>query len=179
MALPDYFRIEPGTAIVWGEAGASGVTLTLSLDALADGTARMGAVADLGANWDEEYSVMLVVETGTAPAAGTRVDLYLPCTHSASYYPGGVSGSDAAWPSNSNEDEWALQLGAPACSLLATADGNVTQVQAPVIWRPSGRYVVPVVDNNLGQAFRDQATASNNTSRVIIIPRRLLVQDTA
>lgn len=177
--LPDYFKIEPGTAIIWGEAGASGVTHTLSLDALADATARMGAVADLGANWDEEYSVMLVVETGTAPAAGTRVDLYLPCTHSASYYPGGVTGSDGAWPGDSNEDEWALQLGAPACSLLATADANVTQVQAPVIWRPSGRYVVPVVDNNLGQTIRDQATATNNTSRVILIPRRLLIQDGA
>lgn len=177
MALPDTFKITPGTAVIWGEAGAAGVTHTLSLDALADGTARMGAVADLGASWDMEYSVMLVVETGTAPTAGNRVDLYLPCTHSTSYYPGGVSGSDGAWPADSNEDEWALQLGAPACSLMATNDGNVTQVQAPVIWRPSGRYVVPVVDNNLGQAFRDQATASNNTSRVILIPLAVQVVD--
>ena len=177
MALPDTFKVVPGTAVVWGEAGAAGVTLTLSLDALADGTARMGAVADLGASWDMDYSVMLVVETGTAPTAGNRVDLYMPCTHSTSYYPGGVTGSDAAWPGDSNEDEWALQLGAPACSLIATNDGNVTQVQAPVLWRPSGRYVVPVVDNNLGQAFRDQATASNNTSRVILVPLAVQVTD--
>lgn len=179
MALPDYFKIEPGTAVIWGEAGASGVTHTLSLDALADGTARMGAVADLGAQFDEEYMVMLVIETGTAPTAGTRVDLYLPTTHSTSFYPGGVTGSDGAWPSDSNEDEWALQLGAPVCSLIATADGNTTQVQAPVIWRPAGRYVVPVVDNNLGQAVRDEATATDNGSRVILVPRRLLVQDAA
>lgn len=177
MALPDTIKTVPGTPIIWGEAGASGVTLTLSLDALADATARMGAVADLGASWDMDYSVMLVVETGTAPAAGTRVDLYLPCTHSTSYYPGGVTGSDAAWPADSNEDEWALQLGAPACSLLATNDANVTQVQAAALWRPSGRYVVPVVDNNLGQAFRDQATASNNTSRVILVPLTVQVVD--
>ena len=177
MALPDTIKTVPGTPIIWGEAGASGVTHTLSLDALADGVARMGAVADLGTSWDMDYSVMLVVETGTAPTAGNSVDLYLPCTHSASYYPGGVSGSDGAWPADSNEDEWALQLGAPACSLLATNDGNVTQVQAPVLWRPSGRYVVPVVDNNLGQAFRDQATASNNTSRVILIPLVVTVTD--
>lgn len=177
MALPDTFKVVPGTPIIWGEAGAPGVTHTLSLDALADGTARMGAVADLGASWDMDYSVMLVVETGTAPAAGVRVDLYLPCTHSASYYPGGVTGSDGAWPADSNEDEWALQLGAPACSLIATADGNVTQVQAPVIWRPSGRYVVPVVDNNLGQTIRDQATAANNTSRVILVPLAVQVVD--
>ena len=177
MALPDTFKVTPGTPVIWGEAGAAGVTHTLSLDALADGTARMGAVADLGASWDIEYSVMLVVETGTAPTAGLRVDLYLPCTHSTSYYPGGVTGSDGAWPGDSNEDEWALQLGAPACSLMATNDGNVTQVQAPVIWRPTGRYVVAVVDNNLGQSFRDQATASNNTSRVILVPLQVQVVD--
>lgn len=177
MALPDTFKVTPGTSLIWGETGAAGVTHVLSFDALADGTARMGAVADLGASWDMDYSVMLVIETGTAPTAGNRVDLYLPCTHSASYYPGGVTGSDGAWPADSNEDEWALQLGAPACSLIATNDGNVTQVQAPVIWRPSGRYVVPVVDNNLGQAIRDQATASNNTSRVILTPLAVQVTD--
>jgi len=177
MALPDTLRVVPGTAVIWGEAGAPGVTLTLSLDALANGTARMGAVADLGASWDMDYSVMLVIETGTAPTAGTRVDLYLPCTHSTSYYPGGVTGSDGAWPADGAEDEWVLQLGAPVLSLIATNDGNVTQVQAPVIWRPSGRYVVPVVDNNLGQAIRDQATASANTSRVILVPLAVQVTD--
>lgn len=170
MALPDYIKTSYGTPIVWGEAGASGVTHTMSLDALADGSARMGAVADLGASWDRDYVVMLVVETGTAPTAGNSAQLYLPCTHSTSYYPGGVTGSDGAWPSDGNEDEWVKQLGAPVVSLTATNDGNVVQVQAPVIWRPRGRYVVPVVDNNLGQAFRDEATATNNDSRVIIIP---------
>lgn len=177
MALPDTLRVVPGTAIVWGEAGATGVTHTLSLDALADGAARMGAVADLGASWDMDYAVMLVVETGTAPVAGMRVDLYLPCTHSTSYYPGGVTGSDGVWPADSTEDEWAMQLGSPVLSLIATNDGNVTQVQAPVIWRPSGRYVVPVVDNNLGQAIRDQAAASDNASRVILVPLAVQVTD--
>lgn len=177
MPLPDTIKIVPGTAIVWGEAGGTGVTLTLSLDALADATARMGAVADLGASWDAEYMVMLAIETGTAPTAGNRVDLYLPCTHSTSYYPGGVTGSDGAWPGDSNEDEWALQLGAPVVSLIATNDGNAMQVQAPVIWRPSGRYVVPIVDNNLGQAFRDLTPNSGNTSRVIIVPLVATITD--
>lgn len=170
MALPDSIKVSPGTAIVWGEAGASGVTHTLSLDALADGAARMGAVADLGASWDVWYSVMLVVETGTQPTAGNSVQLYLPCTHSTSYYPGGVTGSDGAWPSDSNEDEWAKQLGAPVVSLIVTADANTVQVQAPVLWRPRGRYVVPVVDNNIGLAFRDETTATDNGSRVILVP---------
>lgn len=179
MALPDYFKVGPGTAVIWGEAGASGVTLTLSLDALASGSARMGAVADLGANWDEEYLVLFAVETGTAPTAGTTAELYLACTHSTSYYPGTVTGSDAAWPSDGNEDEWAVQLGPPVVVLVATNDGTVLQVQNSVIWRPAGRYVVPVVDNNLGQAFRDEATATNNDSRVILVPRQMWIQDAA
>lgn len=176
MALPDTFKVTPGTPVVWGESGASGVTNTLSLNGLADGAARMGAVADLGASWDVEYSVMLVVEPTSAPTAGNRVDLYLPCTHSTSYYPNETTGSDGAWPADSNEDEHALQLGAPVCSLIATNDARV-QVQAPVIWRPSGRYVVPVVDNNLGVAFKTDATASDNKSRVILIPLALQVVD--
>ena len=180
MALPDYFKIEPGTAVIWGEAGGAGVTHTLSLDALADGTARMGVYADLGAQFDEEYMAMLIVETGTAPTAGTRVDLYLVCTDALTRWPGGVTGADAAWPADTNEDEWALQIAsALTLSLVATNDGSVTQIQSPVIWRPSGRYVVPVVDNNLGQAFRDVTPNSGNTSRVIITPRRMLVQDAA
>ena len=70
MALPDKIQITQGTAIVWGESGASGVTHTMSLDALANSAARMGASADLGANFDDEYLVYLVAETGTAPTAG-------------------------------------------------------------------------------------------------------------
>lgn len=177
MALPDSFKTVPGTPIIWGQTGASGVTLVLSFNGLADGVARMGAVADLGASWDVDYSVMLVCEPTSAPAAGTRVDLYLPCTHSTSYYPNEITGSDATWPtSDSNEDEHALQLGAPACSLIATADARA-QVQAPVLWRPSGRYVVPVVDNNLGVAFKTDGTPANNTSRVILIPLTVQVTD--
>ena len=87
-----------------------------------------------------------------------------------------MTGSDAAWPGDSNEDEWALQLGAPAVSLIATND-TATQVQAPVIWRPSGRYVVPVVDNNLGQAFADATPNSANASRVILVPLVATITD--
>lgn len=176
MALPDTFKTVPGTPIVWGQSGAAGVTHVLSFNGLADGAARMGVVADLTASWDMEYSVMLVCEPTSAPTAGNRVDLYLPCTHSTSYYPNEVTGADGAWPADSNEDEHALQLGAPVCSLIATNDARV-QVQAPVIWRPSGRYPVPVVDNNLGVAFKTDGTPADNKSRVILIPLAVQVVD--
>ena len=177
MALPDFAKIEQGTAVVWGEASGSGVTNTLSLDALANGSGRMGAAVDLGSVFDEEYLVYLYVETGTAPTAGTYVELYLASSHDNSNWPGKVTGSDAAYPATVSANK--LQLGPPVVILIATNDGTTTLKQQPVIWNPPARYVVPVVINSLGQAFRDEATASNNDSRVIIVPRRLLVQDTA
>jgi hypothetical protein len=139
----------------------------------------MGASADLGATWDQDYYVQLIIESGSAPTAGGTVDLYLACCYDNSSWPAGVSGSDGAWPSDGNEDEWAKQLGFPVTQLVATNDGNTIQRQNPVIWRPPGRYVVPVVDNNMDQAVRDEATATNNDSRVILVPVRSLLQDTA
>jgi len=178
MALPDYFVQSQGTPVIWRDSGGSGGTAVIPLNNLADGAARMGAAVDLGENWNREYLVTLVVETGTAPTAGNRVDLYFACSHDNSLWPAGVTGSDGAWPADGNEDEWAAQLGWPVVSLLATNDGNATQVQNPVIWRPSGRYVAPVTDNNLGVAFRNQGTPSANASRIILVPLRDAVVDT-
>lgn len=179
MALPDYVKIEPGTAVVCGEAGATGVTVTLSFDGLASGSAIMSAVIDFGAQFDEEYSVIAAIESGTAPTAGGAIDVYIPCTHGTAYYPGGVTGSAGAWPGDGDEDQWAKQLGPPVTSVIATNDANVLQVQAAVIWRPTARYGVVVVDNNWDQAVRDETTATDNDSRVILVPRRLLIQDAA
>ena len=169
MALPDTFKVSQGTAIVWGEAGASGVTHTLSLDALADGAARQGASADLGADWDRDYAVYLVAETGTAPTAGNVVDLYLVGSQNGTDWPAKVTGSDGAYTLGTG-DANLRQAGPPVVSLFATNDANAVLRQAPAIWRPLGRYVAPIVDNNLGQAIRDEATAANNDSRVILIP---------
>lgn len=176
-ALPDYFKVERGTAIVFGEASGTGVTNTLSLDALANGSGRMSASVDLGAQWDEEYEVYLEVELGTAPTAGTTVELYIACSRDNTNWPGKVTGSEAAYPTTVADNK--KQLWPVVCVLVATADTNTIVKQNPVIWRPTGRYICVVVVNLLGQAFRDEATASNNDSRVILIPRRSLVQDTA
>ena len=176
MALPDYFELTQGTAIIWGDAGGSGVTATLTLDALANGAARMGAAVDLGANFAPSYAVHLLVETGTAPTAGTTVDLYLLSDWDNTTWPAKVTGSDGAYTLGTS-DANLRQAGPPVVSLIATNDGNTLLYQAPVIWRPRGRYVVPIVDNNLGQAFRDRVTASDNLSRVILIPIREVIND--
>ena len=176
MALPDNLKIQQGTAIIWGEAGASGVTHTCSLDALANAAARMGASADLGATFDDEYLAWLLVETGTAPAAGTTVELYLVCSRDNSQWPAKVTGSDAAYTLGTS-DANLKQAVAPVVSLIATNDTNTLLVQSPVVWRPRGRYVVPIVYNKLGVAFRDETTATDNDSRVILVPRQAIITD--
>ena len=176
MALPDYIEATQGTAVVWGEAGASGVTATLSLDALASGSARMGAAVDLGANFADEYIVELRVETGTAPTAGNTVELYLLSSTDNTNWPAKVTGSDGAYTLGTS-DANLKQVGSPVVTLVATNDGNTVLIQSQSIWRPRGRYVVPIVDNNLGQAFRDETTATDNGSRVILTPRRIVIND--
>ena len=176
MALPDYIEVTQGTAIIFGESGASGVTATLSLDALANGSARMSAAADLGADFADEYLVFFRVETGTAPTAGNTVDLYLLSSYDNTNWPAKVTGSDAAYTLGT-ADANLRQAGPPVVVLIATADGTTVLEQAPVIWRPRGRYVVALVDNNSGQAIRDEATNTDNGSRVILVPRRIKLND--
>ena len=169
MALPDSFKVSQGTAIIWGQSGATGVTNTLSLNNLADGTARQGASVDLGSDWDRDYAVYLIIETGTAPTAGNTVDLYLIGSRDGSEWPAKVTGSDAAYTLGTS-DANLRQAGPAVASLVATADANTVLRQAPVIWRPISRYVAPIVDINLGQATRNETTATDNASRVILIP---------
>jgi hypothetical protein len=137
----------------------------------------MGAAVDLGASWARRYAVYLIVETGTAPTAGTTVDLYLVCSRDNTDWPAKVTGSDAAYTLGTS-DANLKQAGPPVVSLIATADANTVLQQAPVIWEPTGRYVVPICDNNLGQAFRDETTATDNGSRAIIVPLVDKVEDT-
>ena len=176
MALPDYIEVTQGTAVVWGEAGASGVTATLSLDALANGAARMGAAVDLGANFADEYIVELRVETGTAPTAGNTYELYFGFSHDNTNWPAKMTGSNGAYTLGTN-DANLRQIGSPAVVLTVTNDGNTLLIQTGSIIRPRARYVAPLVDNNSGQATRNQGTAANNLSRVYLIPRRLVIND--
>lgn len=178
MALPDYFKVEQGTAIIWGEAGASGVTHTLSFDGLANGSAIQGDYADLGADWDQWYIVYPRVETGTAPTAQNTVDFYLVSNYQTTDWPAKMTGSAGSYTLGTS-DANLRQAGPATVSLIATADADTVLIQAPVLWRPLGRYVAPIADNNLGQAIRDEATATNNGSRLIIIPYREFIKDTA
>jgi len=175
MALPDFIDLTQGTPIIWGESGASGVTHVLSVDGLANGSARMGAAADLGADFAERYALYLLVETGTAPTVGLTVDVYLCWSYDNASWPAKVTVSDGAYTLGT-ADANLRQAGAPY-SLIATNDTNTVLVQSPYIITPKSRYVVPILDNNLGQAIRDETTATDNGTRIILVPIRAKVVD--
>jgi hypothetical protein len=128
----------------------------------------MGASVDLGANFDQLYALYIVAETGTAPTAGSH-DIYFAQSRNNTDWPGGVTGSDAAYTLGSN-DAYLRQIGTPAGSLFVTNDANSVLRQNPYVFRPISRYIAPIWDNNSGQALRNEATATNNDSRVILVP---------
>jgi len=118
----------------------------------------------------------LQVETGTAPTAGLTVEVYLLSSWDNTNWPAKATGSDGAYTLGTS-DANLRQAGAPVITLVATNDADTVLTQAPVIWRPRGRYVAPILDNNLGQAIRDEATATNNGTRIILVPRRTIIND--
>jgi hypothetical protein len=173
MGLPDFFNQSEGTPIVWGEPGAvlmgRTVTNNMSLDALANGAGMNGVFVDLGADRAASYAVYILAETGTAPAAGAIVEVFFSESHTSSFFPGKATGTNAAYSSTPSVATNKMQLGNPFI-LVATADANTELIQDPYIFYPKGRYIAPVYINGLGQALRDEATASNNTSGIILIP---------
>ena len=177
MALPDYIRVTQGTAIIAGSSGATGVTHTFSLDALANGAAQQSVLIDFGATFPRRVAVYFRVETGTAPTAGNTTELYIVSSWDGTTWPAKVTGSDGSYTLGTS-DANLKQAGPPVVSLIATNDSNTVLGQDAVIYEPKGRYAVLIADNNLGVGYRDETTNSNNDSRVIIVPLPDTSEDT-
>jgi hypothetical protein len=175
MALPDFFGTVQGTAIVWGQSGATGVTKELSFNNLANAAAQQGASADLALSVGGIFLlpdfcwVYLSVETGTAPTASLTFEAYLVSSYDNTLWPAKVTGSNGSYTLGTS-DANLRQAGTPAVSLVATNDGNTVLTQVPSVWYPRGRYVAPIVDNNLGQSLRNETTPADNGSRLIVVP---------
>lgn len=181
MALPNYFGVVPGTAVILGDASATtnfAVTKTLTLNALASGAARMSDYINFGEDWTEEWACAVLIETGTAPTAGTTVDVHIGYSTLNNLFPGGCTGSDGVFQSG-NEAAFLKRLGRPINQFIATASTNTLGFQNFRFFRPMAQYGVVVAYNQLGQAIRNQGTASNNLSRIILCPRNALVSTTA
>lgn len=162
----------PGTAIVWGHSGGSGVTKDIALDALGAGAAREGDYADLGSTFPEWLSLWLWAETGTAPTANEQVECWLNWSHNSTDWSGGGTGADAAFTIGTNDANLRLVgQGSRSATCMVTATANTLFKAGPFSVRARARYVSPIVVNRFGtQTLRDHATASDHASRVIIVP---------
>lgn len=155
-----------GTPVVWADttdyAGDGGTrTHQIDLTGLADGAARQGAKADLGATRAKHFSVTVCVEMAVVPVSKAAVDIYWATSPHATpglINPGGCSGADAAYTGtagDSLDDSLAQLIYLGSVSLTADAD-PVLQIQNFTLF-PQHRYGMPVIDNNGGQAMHSDA----------------------
>lgn len=159
--------VKSGTPICWADttdysSTNSGITRTHQIDltSIANGAARQGDKADLGATRADRFAVQVGFEIDIAPTAGTAIEVYWSDSYSGTAgtgNTGGASGADAAYKAG-EEDEWKKQL-ILIGTLICTADAATT-VQVQCInseFRPPTRYGMPVVVNKCGQAFEGDA----------------------
>ncbi|NQU19752.1 MAG: hypothetical protein HQ567_00605 [Candidatus Nealsonbacteria bacterium] len=142
--------VKQGTDKVWKNSGGD---YAITLAGLAVDAGRCGVKGDLGATFARRYAVTLEVNMDVAPTAGRCLELYWAASRDNTTFPGGATGTDAAYKAG-EVDEWKRQLGRPigCLSLTADADGTVqTQVFAP--FTPPTRYGCPVLINKADQAL--------------------------
>lgn len=176
VALPDYFKTEPGTAKTVKNSGG---TAAITLASLANGNgtstgARQAATLDLGANWARLWRIDTDFELAATPTAGNTINLYGSFSNSTGAGKGNTSGSDASYTGYSNNIDAAAKQLVPLGSHICTAQATATVQKANVgVFFPTGRYLNLVVDNRSGAAFH-----SDETNQVITLtPLEELVQD--
>lgn len=176
VTLPDYMKVEPGTAKTIKNSGGD-AAITLASLANGNGTstgARQAATLDLGANWAQCWRLDTEFELAATPTAGNVINLYGSWLNATGAGNGNTSGSDAAYTGYSNNIDAAAKhlefLGAHICTAQVTSTVQKSNV---AIIRPKGRYLNLVVDNRSGAAFH-----STDTNQVIrLTPLEDLVQD--
>lgn len=137
-----------GTAKVWKDAGGD---YAISLALLLDGAGRGGVKADLGATFAARYAVAVEINMDVAPVAGKLIEVYWAPSRDNSVFPGGATGTDAAYKPG-EEDEWKRQL-LIIGGLVVTADADAVVQTQVFVFSPPARYGCPVVINKTGQSF--------------------------
>ena len=159
MAVTHYLgrEINTGSQIIWGPSGASGVTHNMDLNNLTTGNGREGVYADLGANWEGMYTILFVMEHGgTLPSYGGCYPLWLFCSPDTSSWPTPLTATDAAVTSNNN---YRQRWGMFDHFTQSTADTNTAYKSYLKLWKPTGRYVTPLVENWTGSSARSNGTS--------------------
>ena len=178
-----------GTPLVWGQPGGtiaptptSGLNLTLLN--LANNDSREGPYADLQAGATgrtaEWYEITLILESGAQPTANSSSYLYFAETSDlANIKPGETTDADALYLSGEAANSAGLPNLTRTIFFRHRATANLRLVQAPILWRFAGRYIAPIVYNASGAAFRNNTTATDHASRVVVTPIYPVIQDTA
>lgn len=161
MALPDTFKVQPGTAKVIRNTGGDAV-ITLASLANGNGTsagARQAVSLDLGAKWARWWRIDASFEIAATPTAGNTINLYGSFANASGAGQGGTSGTDAAYTGYANNIDAAAKhlefLGAHVCTADTTA---VVQASNVGKFFPSGRFLNLVVDNRSGAALHSTET---------------------
>lgn len=172
MALPDFFKVQPGTAKTIKNSGGDAA---ITLASLANGSMRQAVTLDLGANWAQRWRIDTDFELAATPTAGNAIDLFASFSNATGAGAANTSGTDAAYAgysSNASASSKQLEfIGAHICTSQATA---TVQKARPGVFMPKGRYMNLVVDNESGAAFH-----STDTNQVITLtPLDEVIQDT-
>jgi hypothetical protein len=140
--------LKQGPSKVWKQSGGD---YAITLASLADGAGRCGEKADLGASFAAHYAVTLEVNLDVAPTAGNVIELYWAASYDNTTFPGGATGTDAAYKPG-EVDEWKKQLLAVGCLVVTNDADAVVQTQV-FAFSPPTRYGCPVIVNKAGQAL--------------------------
>ena len=164
--MATYGPLVAGTPITWADSGG---TNTMTLSALASGSARQGpkstTLVDNTKGLPALLEVLLTVTPTSAPTDLKTVDCYLSFSDSATAgtnNPGNLSGTDATYTAGAGE----LAQPVFAGSLVASHDiGAAAQFQRFLVV-PQDAYVSPALVNNMDVAFK---TATGVTVHSITI----------
>ena len=140
--------VKQGTNKVWKNSGGD---YAISLASIAAGAGRCGVKGDLGAAFAGRYAVTVEINMDVAPTAGGCIEIYWAPSHDNSTFPGGATGTDAAYKA-AEEDEWKKQLLLIGC-VVVTADADAVVQTQVFVFSPPARYGCPVVINKTDQAF--------------------------
>ena len=101
---------------------------------------------------------------GIAEPAGNAIEVYWAPSYDDSTFPGGATGTDAAYKAG-EEDEWKKQL-LLIGAVVVTADADAVVQTQLLVFSPPARYGCPVVINKSGQAFE----GDEDSHRLTLIP---------
>lgn len=167
MAITATFRNQIGTAKTWKSSGGDAA---ITLASLANGSYRQGAKLDLGATFAAAYAVFLDTEHAATPTAGNSCDVWMAPSSSATAGTdngGNVSGTDAAYSGYSSDAANSVpQLQFIGSMFMAARATTTVQKGFVGIYRPTQRYVSPVILNGAGSAFH----SSDSNCQLRLVP---------